>query len=250
MHFPKFRLTQQGLPRGGFTLIELLVVVAIVSLLIALLLPALSKARASARRIKCMSQMRQLATGTLTYIENDRNNKMFGYREIYMSSIYYDGYFGSGYPTQGVATKTETLTHCPDHPWPTTHNNCWMHTSLRSESSTHYGWPMDYQNNLPVMVRTGEARRMDEVPSSSRAVLLGETYYNNATRMVRGEGYSNFGVFNLPGGGTLLPTKHGSTGNYAFQDGHVSTYDADFALGHGKTDPDSPIRFSWPAGTY
>lgn len=236
--------------QSGFTLIELLVVISIIALLIALLLPALKNARRVAKQLKCSAQMRQVAMGTITYIENDRNNLMFTYREIYMSSIYYEEYFSAGIPSLGVASKVEDIFHCPDHPWPLLHNNAWMRTSLRSESSTHYGWPMDYYNNKPVMTRTGDAHRMDSIPHSSSAVLLGETYFNNTTRQVRGEGYSVFGVYNLPGGGTLLPTKHNGRGNYAFQDGHVSTYDVDYVMDHGRTDPSSPIRFSWPNGTY
>ena len=58
----------------GFTLVELLVVLAIITILAALLLPALAGARARAKAITCLNNIRQLGLASQVYTDefNDR----------------------------------------------------------------------------------------------------------------------------------------------------------------------------------
>ena len=56
--------------RRGFTLIELLVVIAIIAILAAILFPVFARAREKARQSSCLSNLKQIATATLTYAQD------------------------------------------------------------------------------------------------------------------------------------------------------------------------------------
>src|SRR6476619_2458817 len=59
--------------RRAFTLVELLVVIAIIGTLVALLLPAVQRARESSRRSSCANNIRNVALATLQYEERFRS---------------------------------------------------------------------------------------------------------------------------------------------------------------------------------
>ena len=56
--------------RTGFTLIELLVVIAIIAILAAILFPVFARAREKARQSSCLSNVKQIAVGTMMYVQD------------------------------------------------------------------------------------------------------------------------------------------------------------------------------------
>lgn len=73
------RRTEAGAPRA-FTLIELLVVIAIIATLAAILFPVFAQAREKARQAACLSNVRQIATAAMMYVQD--YDETFFWREV------------------------------------------------------------------------------------------------------------------------------------------------------------------------
>jgi prepilin-type N-terminal cleavage/methylation domain-containing protein len=119
----------------GFTLVELLVVIGIIALLIAILLPALSRAREQAKNAQCLSNLRQLATVYQLYANDYKDQIPIGYDGNSPWTGYYICQSSKWYPLMGYLYQGNYLTspeaffcpsqtdprwqyNTPQNPWP------------------------------------------------------------------------------------------------------------------------------------
>lgn len=77
--FSRLQHCTPGRRKSGFTLIELLVVIAIISILASMLFPAFSRARESARKIACVSNLKQVGIGVMLYTQDFDERYPMGY---------------------------------------------------------------------------------------------------------------------------------------------------------------------------
>jgi|WetSurMetagenome_2_1015567.scaffolds.fasta_scaffold238471_2 prepilin-type N-terminal cleavage/methylation domain-containing protein len=151
--------------RKSFTLIELLVVVAIIAVLVAILLPGLQKARESARRSVCLSNLRSIGTGVIMYT-GQNNEYLLPINRVWWCAPLEDNL------TQGLLISQK---YCPS---PKTYY-C-PSISYRCND----GVPMTYDGHWP-MKRSGYLTRSD----FGETWPPGDNCYGRLLKRIDGEDY-------------------------------------------------------------
>jgi len=156
----------------GFTLVELLVVIGIIALLISILLPSLSRARETANRVKCGSNLRQIGQAMLLYA-NENNGS------------YPRTYYTSGVATPGL--KLDTTGNTTSQPFstgasPVGSNNvpAAIYLLLRTQDLTAAVFVCPSGNSEPCSYQTASANK-GNVQSQSNFDGASSLIYRNCS---------------------------------------------------------------------
>jgi|LSQX01.3.fsa_nt_gb prepilin-type N-terminal cleavage/methylation domain-containing protein/prepilin-type processing-associated H-X9-DG protein len=214
--------------RKGFTLIELLVVIAIIAILAAILFPVFARVREKARQSACTSNLKQLATAMLMYVQD--------YDERFPGS-YCCLASGFGYWHQLIMpyVNNEDLFTCPSEPgrvYNGAYPGGYGYNGYGTTASNGLGWRIKYSSQwAPIIAK---------IKQPSMMVMLGEPhpYYFDL------RGYGAAGTEYAPA------LRHNGGSNIAHVDGHVKWYQGDaIAAGAdraaGWTDKNDPQWVYW-----
>ncbi len=181
--------------RRGFTLIELLVVIAIIAILAAILFPVFGRARESARRSACQSNMKQIAIAQMQYAQ-DHDGTLLPQQ--------YTDYFWTG-----MKSKEQRWTGWEKSP---------MYAYLKTKqigpcpSEPQQDWPTNYAWSWKV---GGWAE--DEVKYPAQVVGFNEIWAYHMNKY----GYCDETKYGWDKAGPCGTWNKGNWGNLAFLDGHV-----------------------------
>jgi len=197
----------------NFTMIELLVVVAVIAILMGMLLPALNKARAKARQISCVSNLKQVQQCLLFYV-SDYGESLPPFREYEDGK---DGWYHAVYFHYMKIKKNHskgTIAHCPEI---VMEQRTWGFSSGFFVVSTNRTGFIGYQNDSLWLTYTG---------SGSMFKPAGYVEPLNSGRIKSPSTASSFS--DGKGGHTAyaytqtFDARHLGGANFAFFDGHVA----------------------------
>ena len=199
--------------RTGFTLIELLVVIAIIAILASILFPVFAKAREKARQSSCLSNVKQLMIGALSYAQD--------YDEQLPYSAYSTGaatwtYAYSWRSAVLPYAKNTQIFQCPSQKMTTP----FTASSDLSSDQSGYGMNVLYGDNSSASGTPDppQGRSLGSIADSSSCIFITESDGGYGGPWPAQDGYT--------AGTSYVPTaactkRHNDGANYGFVDGHA-----------------------------
>lgn len=100
-------------PNRAFTLVEMLVVISIMGILAALLLPALSASKTTAKRTTCLNNLKQINYAVRMYYDDSNDASPSGYGSRGSPLVGYKGHVKSYLGLKGRSSPQDKIFACP-----------------------------------------------------------------------------------------------------------------------------------------